>query len=84
MNYTITIKPSAEKELDFLPKAAQRRLRTRILSLEQNPRPPGIKKLKGGEGYRLRVGDYRILLLIDDEAKLVDVVAIGHRKEVYR
>ena len=45
---------------------------------------PSFKKLKGGEGYRLRIGDYRILLLIDAEAKLVDVVAIGHRKEVYR
>jgi mRNA interferase RelE/StbE len=56
-----------------------------LLSLEQNPRPPGVFKLSGRENqWRLRVGDYRIVYEIDDTAELVTVLRIAHRRQVYR
>ena len=55
-----------------------------ILSLETDPRPSGCKKLRGTEQYRIRCGDYRILYTLDDRRLIVEIVAIGHRREVYR
>lgn len=45
---------------------------------------PGVKKLQGQDNYRLRVGDYRILYLVENADLVILVVAIGHRREVYR
>ncbi len=84
MTYTVIIKRSAEKELDTLPKGVQERVLARLLALEENPRPPGVKKLQGQESYRLRAGDYRVLYMVDDKSKKVLVLAIGNRREVYR
>jgi len=55
-----------------------------ILHLEGDPRPKGSRKLRGVEEYRLRVGQYRILYAIDDHERVIDVIAVGHRREVYR
>jgi mRNA interferase RelE/StbE len=55
-----------------------------IRSLAEDPRPPASKKLSGLEQYRLRQGDYRILYSIADAVLTVFVVAVGHRKEIYR
>lgn len=55
--YMIEIKKSAEREMDRLPEAIYRRLRDKILALENSPRPAGSQKLQAGEGYRIRVGD---------------------------
>jgi mRNA interferase RelE/StbE len=52
--------------------------------LATNPRPFGYKKLKGREGFRLRVGDYRLVYLIDDDQRTVTIVGIGDRKDIYR
>ena len=82
--YTIQIKASAEREMRNLPSAAFRSVSEKILELEVNPRPGQCKKLSGREEYRLRVGDYRILYLINDAMKTVEIVAVGHRKDVYR
>ncbi len=84
MPYQIIIKRSAEKELNALPPALRDRITQRLLALEDNPRPTGIKKLQGAESYRLRIGDYRVLLTIDDQRQQVMIYAIGHRREVYR
>jgi mRNA interferase RelE/StbE len=85
MNYTVRLKRSAEKELEDLPDHVHDRIVKRLLALEQNPRPRGVKKLKGrAEEYRLRVGDYRILYVVDDAIQVVEVIAIRHRREVYR
>jgi mRNA interferase RelE/StbE len=84
MPYQIIIKRSAEKELNALPAALRNRITNRLLALEENPRPVGIKKLQGEESYRLRVGDYRVLLTIDDQQQQVIIYAIGHRRDVYR
>lgn len=51
--------------------------------LTLNPRPQGHKKLKGREGYRIRVGDYRIIYNIFDAQLLIEVIDLGHRKDIY-
>jgi mRNA interferase RelE/StbE len=56
----------------------------RLERLASAPRPPGCKKLKGGDKeWRIRVGDYRLVYVIDDDARKVDVTRIAHRREVY-
>ncbi|HWZ21443.1 MAG TPA: type II toxin-antitoxin system RelE/ParE family toxin [Cytophagaceae bacterium] len=54
-----------------------------IYALAKNPRPSGCKKLKGRDGYRIRVADYRIIYDIYDSTLVVDVVDLGHRKDIY-
>jgi mRNA interferase RelE/StbE len=71
MSYRIHIKRPAEKELDSLSTQLRSRIISRLLTLEINPRPVGVKKLQGEEAYRLRVGDYRVLYTIDDAEMLV-------------
>ena len=82
--YAIEIIPKAEKEFLTLPDNVRVKIREKILSLEDNPRPFGHKKLKETEYYRLRSGDYRLIYSIDDNSKIVKVLSIAHRKEVYR
>ena len=84
MTYQVIIKRSAEKELDALQENVRERLLKRLRALEGNPRPVGSKKLQGQESYRLRAGDYRVLYLVDDKTRIVVVLAVGHRREVYR
>ena len=84
MKYQVHIQRTAEKEIDRLPQSVHRRLSNKILSLGENPRPRGSKKLVGIENHRLRIGDYRILYDIDDNKKIVIIIAVGHRSEVYR
>ena len=82
--YSLRIKRSAETELRELPKQDLRRVAQRIQQLDQDPHPPGREKLFGESGYRVRQGDYRILYLVDDRKKIVEIYKIGHRREVYR
>lgn len=81
--YRITIKNSAAKELEALPKKDLQRIIKRIQTLAQNPRPDGSQKLSGKEQYRVRQGDYRIVYSIEDKDSQVDIFKIGHRREVY-
>jgi len=82
--YRITLKKSAAKELQDIPKKDLLKIIKRIKSLSENPRPTGSQKLSLREQYRVRQGDYRIVYSIDDKELLVDIVKIGHRQEVYR
>ncbi len=84
MTYALRIRRSVERELDRLPEFVFRRINERLLSLEHNPRPPGVKRLSHRGEYRLRVGDYRVLYAVDDAKKTVEIVSVGHRREVYR
>jgi mRNA interferase RelE/StbE len=84
MHYIVHLKRSAEKELADLPREVHQRIIKRLLTLKANPRPPGAKKLGGGDRYRIRVGDYRVLYTIDDALQKIEVSAVGHRREVYR
>jgi mRNA interferase RelE/StbE len=82
--YRVALIPRAERDLAALPREAQARIDARILALSQDPRPPGVKKLQGEEGfYRIRVGDYRIVYSVDDRDLLVLVVRIASRGEAY-
>mgnify|MGYP000125950818 CR=1 FL=1 len=84
MPYQVTIKQSAEKEMDRLPKSVFNRICDALLSLEEEPRSKGCKKLRGTDEYRLRVGEYRVLNQIDDAKEIVEIVSVGHRRDVYR
>ena len=83
-SYDLVVKKSAERELRVLPKQDLRRVTQRLQTLSHNPRPPGCEKLSGQDQYRIRQGDYRIVYAIDDTARMVILVKIGHRREVYR
>jgi mRNA interferase RelE/StbE len=83
-SYSVAIKRSAERELRRIPRQDLRRVVTRIQGLAREPRPPGCEKMSGEERYRVRQGDCRIVYAVDDEARIVEVVKIGHRREVYR
>ena len=83
-SYCVSLTSSAEKELHGLPNKVIARIVSRLEKLASAPRPPGCKKLKGGyKEWRIRVGDYRIVYVIDDMASTVDVMRIAHRREVY-
>ncbi len=83
--YSVVMKRSAEKELKTVSSSDLKWIVDRIRSLAQQPRPSGCEKLSGeSERYRIRQGDYRIVYGIDDAARLIEVVKIGHRREVYR
>ena len=84
--YSVVIKPSAIKEIEAVgQKKDRQRIVSRIQSLGENPRPHGCEKLSGQlDRYRVREGNYRIVYAIHDGAMLVEVVKVGHRKEVYR
>lgn len=83
-SYSVLVKRDAEKELRRLPRRDLKRLVDRIAALAVEPRPTGVEKLSTLERYRVRQGDYRVVYEIDDQARTVTVVRIGHRREVYR
>ena len=82
MNYQITIKKQAIKALKKI-NAYYSNIKRNIYKLSKNPRPQGYKKLKSRDGYRIRVADYRIIYDIFDNILVVDVIAVGHRKDIY-
>lgn len=81
--YTILLSKKAQKQLDKLSDTVANPIFKAIGGLEQNPRPMGCKKLKGREGYRIRIGDYRVIYEITDSKLIVDVITLGHRKDIY-
>jgi mRNA interferase RelE/StbE len=83
--YKVSIKNSALKEIQQIPKAFRVKIIEAIDSLAVNPRPNGVKKLESfRNSYRVRVGQYRIVYEIEDDKLIVEVVKVGNRKEVYR
>jgi len=83
-SYKVFVKPSVERELRGLPKQDLQRIDRRIGLLANEPRPPGCEKLSGEGDYRVRQGDYRIVYRVNDDEKVVEVIKVGHRREVYR
>jgi mRNA interferase RelE/StbE len=85
MPFSLAIKPSVLKDLQPIPKDPRGRLALAIIELSREPRPSSAKKLSGtGNAYRIRVGDYRVLYEIAESENVVRVMAVGHRREVYR
>jgi len=81
--YNIFISKPAQRQLDKLDNNVSGKLIHAILSLADNPRPFGYHKLKGREAYRIRVGNYRIIYEIIDNKLIVNIITLGHRKDVY-
>lgn len=85
MSYKVEILRGALKQLKKIPSELQERIQIKIDDLATEPRPNGVKKLKGKENaYRIRVGDYRIIYDIFDDLLVVNVVEVGHRRNIYK
>ena len=83
--YDVFIKPSALKELETVDsKKDRKRIVRAILSLAEDPRPAGCRKLSGKDKYRIRSGQYRIVYAVQDTILVVTIVKVGHRRDVYR
>lgn len=83
--YTVVFSKRAEKDIQKLPTNAIEKIIPAIVSLENNPRPHGCKKLRGySDLWRIRIGDYRVIYSIDDVIVLVDVREVGNRKDIYQ
>jgi mRNA interferase RelE/StbE len=76
----------AQRREEIAKLSGENRLRVAkaIRSLEDNPFSTRVRRLKGREEFRVRVGDYRVLYTIDHDARVVTISAIGHGREVYR
>jgi len=83
MKYSVTIDKRVLKTLEKISNPDYSKIKSAIYSLADEPRPQGYKKLKGRPGYRIRQGDYRIIYEIFDHVLIVDVIALGHRKDIY-
>lgn len=82
----MVVSPAAERNLKAIRRRDRRtyeRVMAAIRALVHDPRPPGARKLSGRESYRIRVGDYRVIYLVDAEELIVTVLGVGHRREVY-
>jgi mRNA interferase RelE/StbE len=84
MSYSLSILRPAQKELAQLSVGEQGRVIEAIQSLGDAPRPVGCRKLSGREGWRIRVGSFRVLYEIDDDRRSVTILHVGHRRDVYR
>jgi mRNA interferase RelE/StbE len=82
-DYRIEFRLAALRELREIDRSTQPRIQGAISLLAKDPRPPASRPLRGRDGYRLRVGDYRVLYTIDDGVLLIVVVTLGHRRDVY-
>ena len=83
-DFELRIKSCAERDMDRLPAREFKRVAKAILSLESSPRRRGCTKLRGKQAYRLRVGKYRVLYTVSDSPSIVEIIAVGHRKDIYR
>jgi mRNA interferase RelE/StbE len=82
--YEISVKKSAVKELGDIPKKELQKTIKKIQALASEPRPQGSQKLSHKEQYRIRQGDYRVVYSIDDDNFAVNIIKVGHRREIYR
>ena len=84
MSWLVEVARDAKRELARLPAPVQKRVARVLISLEANPFPTSCKKLKNRDGWRVRVGDYRILYFADKTARQIVVGVIARRRDVYR
>lgn len=84
MNYEALFKPSAEREFHKLPRPIQIHIARELAALTKNPRPAGYVKLKARPGCRIRIGSHRVIYMIDDTSRIVRILAIGDRRDIYR
>ena len=82
--YRVEVRPAALRALRKVDPKMRPRIEGAIALLAEDPRPPASRPLTGRAGYRVRVGDYRIIYTIQDDVLLIVVVNLGHRRDVYR
>lgn len=83
--YAVVVARSARKELEALDEKTLNKIFPKIEGLSFDPRPVGCRKLAGNKNlWRLRVGEYRVVYAVDDNMRLVDIIAVRDRKDVYR
>ena len=83
MAYSLNFSKQAFKGLEKINEPYYSAIKQAIHNLVGNPRPHGYKKLKGRDSYRIRIGDYRVIYEVFDDALLVDIIDLGHRKDIY-
>ncbi|TZF82810.1 type II toxin-antitoxin system RelE/ParE family toxin [Pedobacter sp. BS3] len=83
MTYQITLNKKVVQSLGKINEPYYSKIKKAIYDLGNNPRPQGYRKLKGRDGYRIRVAHYRIIYDIYDKILVVDVINLGHRKDIY-
>jgi len=84
VSYSLSVLRRAQKELAQIPHGDYERVVEAIRDLAENPRPAGCRKLAAREGWRIRVGDFRVIYEIDDGQRSVTVLHVGNRRDVYR
>lgn len=84
MTYQIIIPKTVQKQLDKLPNTVAEKIIEAIIQLRDNPRSPNSLKMQNSQGYRLRVGEYRVLYDINDKTQVVTLRRLGHRRDIYR
>lgn len=85
MPYQVEIRPAARRQIKKLPREVQAEILARLTGLADNPRPLGAEALEGSQGlYRLRSGQYRVIYSVEEQALLILVVRVAHRREAYR
>jgi mRNA interferase RelE/StbE len=84
MSYKLLIQRHAQKELSQLAQQEYGHVVAAIRLLNEDPRPHGCRKLSARDGWRIRVGDYRVIYEVDDMRQIVTVLHVGHRRDIYR
>jgi mRNA interferase RelE/StbE len=84
MSYQVNLPKIVQKQLNALPQEIKQRILKSLVQLQEEPRPVNSLQMKGGQGFRLRIGDYRVLYDIDDSKQILNLRRIGHRREIYR
>ncbi|MGA2260659.1 MAG: type II toxin-antitoxin system RelE/ParE family toxin [Acidobacteriota bacterium] len=84
MAYKVVVKPSAQRDLDSLDEREVERIALRVAHLTDEPRPFGVQKLTSTGGYRIRVGNYRVLYEVSDSRRQVSIYRVKHRRDAYR
>jgi mRNA interferase RelE/StbE len=84
VDYELFVARKVEKYLARIPRGNAERIESAIENIAQDPRPEQCDKLKANKGFKVRVGDYRILYTVDDNERVVRVYRVGDRKDVYR
>ena len=81
--YRVRFKSSVKKDLRSIQKQDVLRILKAIEGLAEDPRPSNPKPLTGRDAWRLRIGQYRAVYTIHEEEILIEIIKVGHRKNVY-
>ena len=84
MKYEVKLKSSVKKQFKNIDKKQAERILIRVCLLSDNPFPTGVEQLTGQKAYRIRIGDYRVIYEVKNKELIVQVIRVGHRKDVYR